>query len=278
SWCGWQPGDSIVRLWGKRINESRWSKMRTKMRQFLFKDSVFDSFKMSQERMSQYADRINEISPKVIRGYSHSLYLLAMYIRESARNLTIPACSSTAEMLFPHYREEIKSSLSARCFDQYGCGEIRNIAAECEVHDGLHVNDEHVIVEIVHKKEMASDVGELIVTDLDNYGMPFIRYKNGDIAKNIEGECSCGRELSRIGEIVGRISSSFITKTGTIVHGEFITHLLNELQISQEAGIREFQMIQNDYDKYHLNLVSKRELSKSEIYHLTCSLKQYLGP
>ena len=277
SWCGWQPGDKIVRLWGRPITESHLRKLKTNMRQLVLKDTVFDSFKMSMDHMDEYADKIDKFSPKILRGYANSLYLFAKYLKKSGRGLNIPSCSSTAEMLFPYYREEIKDSLSADCFNQYGCGEIRNIAVECEAHNGLHVNDEHVIVEVTQRITTKNDVGELVITDLDNYGMPFIRYENGDLARTIMGKCSCGRKLSRIGEIAGRVSSSFVTKTGTIVHGEFITHLLNESKIAKDMGIREFQMIQNDFDKYKLNIVSKRKLNKSETNYLTSILEKYLG-
>jgi len=277
SWCGWKPGETIVRLWGKSIINGRLYNWRDSLRQAFFNDYRFDSFKMSLDRMAYYAERINELSPKILRGYANSLYLFAKYINKSNYSLNIPACSSTAEMLFPYYRKEIKNSLYSDSFDQYACGEIHNIAVECEAHSGLHTNDEHVIIELSQQNHTDRNSGELIVTDLDNYGMPFIRYETGDIAKIIEGKCSCGRDLSRIGNIVGRVSSSFITKTGTIVHGEFITHVLNEIGLSNKVDINEFQMIQHDFEDFDLNIVSKRKLNYTEVHKLRTILENYLG-
>ena len=71
------------------------------------------------------------------------------------------------------------------------------IAAECEHRRGLHVNADHLCVELGPPAEGMNGDGprDVIVTDLHNYGMPLLRYANGDLATQGSGACSCGRGL-----------------------------------------------------------------------------------
>ncbi len=70
------------------------------------------------------------------------------------------------------------------------------IAAECEQRNGLHVNADHLLVETPRPADAASGVaGDVVITDLHNWAMPFIRYVNGDLATPSSRTCACGRGL-----------------------------------------------------------------------------------
>ncbi|MGI8552089.1 MAG: phenylacetate--CoA ligase family protein, partial [Dehalococcoidia bacterium] len=95
-----------------------------------------------------------------------------------------------------------------RLFDLYSASEITTpIAFQCRMCNGLHVNDDYVIVEVVDDSDMPvgpGETGQVLVTDLLNLAMPLIRFRIGDIATTSDGACPCGRSLSRLARIDGR--------------------------------------------------------------------------
>src|SRR2546423_8189267 len=88
-----------------------------------------------------------------------------------------------AEKLHPFQRELIERVFGAPVFETYGSREFMLIGAECDRHDGLHLTAEQLLVEVLEDDGSPTPQGEegnVVVTDLYNYGMPFIRYATGD--------------------------------------------------------------------------------------------------
>jgi phenylacetate-CoA ligase len=108
-------------------------------------------------------------------------------------------------------RERLESYLHVKAFDTYGLTEVigPGVAGECELHRGLHVNEDHFILEIINPTTLShvnpGDEGELVFTTITKEGFPLIRYRTGDIAALLGKEkCSCGRTFLRISRITGR--------------------------------------------------------------------------
>lgn len=105
-------------------------------------------------------------------------------------------------------RRRVERAFGAPVFDRYATSEVGCVAQECEAHAGLHVNAEGLIVEILVEDRPArpGELGRVVVTDLENFCMPFLRYEVGDaaIAVDERAPCPCGRSLPRIGRIEGR--------------------------------------------------------------------------
>src|SRR5262249_6225114 len=92
--------------------------------------------------------------------------------------------------------------------------------------------------------------GNVVVTDLYNYGMPFIRYRTGDRAVAGPGPCPCGRGLPLLQRVVGRRLDVLHTPDGRRVPGEFFPHLLKDF-----PAVRRFQVIQDEPDRVELRVV-----------------------
>src|SRR5262249_3664492 len=132
--------------------------------------------------------------PVLAVGYVSSLEQFAAFLR--SKNRTIPSirCVITAaEPVFPQARREIERGFQAPVVNTYGSREFMSIAGECEFHEGMHVNAENLFVE--SREPWSSEPSELLITDLHNYGMPFVRYAIGDLGKVSETPCACGRGL-----------------------------------------------------------------------------------
>jgi phenylacetate-CoA ligase len=116
-----------------------------------------------------------------------------------------------AEPWTENVRARLIDSLHIKAFDTYGLTEVGGpgVAGECEEHSGLHVNEDHFIVEIIDQNTLEpvknGEAGELVFTTITKEGFPVIRYRTGDIA-SIAGreKCRCGRTFTRISRITGR--------------------------------------------------------------------------
>ena len=103
------------------------------------------------------------------------------------------------------------------------------IASECEMHNGMHLSADNLYVEILKNNEPAGsgEMGMIVITDLHNYGMPFIRYRVGDVAVVRQDKCSCARGLPLIGDVEGRLLDVIVTPDNKIITGVFFPHLIH---------------------------------------------------
>jgi len=148
------------------------------------------------------------------------------------------------------------------------------IASECEKHQGMHISMENLIVEVIKengKPAKPGETGQIVITDLHNYGMPFIRYKNDDIVK-VGTKCSCGRGLEVIKEVEGRELDVIKLPNGKILSGVFFPHLLKDFE-----EVEKFQFIQHDYDKFTLKLVLDSKFTHPRLNEIKSIITQFVG-
>jgi phenylacetate-CoA ligase len=116
-----------------------------------------------------------------------------------------------AEPWTKEMRKKIENSMNICAFNNYGLAEMGGpgVAIECPARDGLHVWEDHFVVEVVDPKtgEAADveEVGELTLTPLNREAMPLLRYRTGDMTRILDGPCDCGRAHTRIDFFTGRI-------------------------------------------------------------------------
>ena len=107
-------------------------------------------------------------------------------------------------------RRQLEERLHIVSTDTYGPTEVMGpgVAGECHVHDGLHINEDHFIVEIIDPKTLdavpAGGEGELVLTTISKEGFPLIRYRTGDITHVNPTPCSCGRTFARMATVLAR--------------------------------------------------------------------------
>ena len=97
---------------------------------------------------------------------------------------------------------------------------------EC-AHAALHVNAADVLVEV--DAPDPDGIGDLLITQLNNFVFPFIRYRIGDLAALRECACACGRRLPRLSDLRGRSTDFISTPDGRLIHGEWFTHLFYDV-------------------------------------------------
>ena len=161
----------------------------------------------------------------------------ALHIAQAAREAGIEELSLTlglfgAEPWTGGMRERLESELGLTALNFYGLSEIvgPGVAAECpETRDGLHVQEDHFLVEVVdpHTGARVPDgtEGELVFTTLTKEALPLLRYRTGDIASVTREPCACGRPFARMSAVRGRRDDMLIVR-GINVYPSQIEHLL----------------------------------------------------
>lgn len=278
-WMNINYYDSVTTLWGAPtvLFKHPGALIYAKLKHSIQNNINFNSFELTDEKMRLIHASLLKNKPVLFKGYLSSLLDFAKYIE--ANNFQVPklkAISTTTETLFQHNRIYLERVFKAPIFDQYGCGEVSAISYECSKHNGLHINQEHVVCEVLDDYSMSivEKTGRVIVTDLDNYVMPFIRYENGDLAKLSSSSCSCGVNQPLMLSIEGRSSETIILNNGNKVHGVFITDILYELEIMSNT-VRKFQVNQSIPGEIVLRLECKMKLKKEKKRILIDTLSRF---
>jgi phenylacetate-CoA ligase len=239
-------------------------------------NTVFlNSFRMTEDDMGRYLTIINSYKPDLIRGYAGSLYELCRYAKKRGIKMHTPkAVVSTAETLMDKMREEIEDAFGTKVYDFYGSRETNNLAGECK--EGLlHIFVFHNYIEVLDSYDRPVKEGEegrIIVTNLHNYSMPFIRYEIGDMAILGPKKCKCGSLLPTLKKITGRITDHFVKKDGTVIHGEYFTHLFYF-----KDWVKAFQVVQEDYQKIRILVVLKNKVNEHEKKDIENKVKLVMG-
>jgi phenylacetate-CoA ligase len=252
-WAGWEPGALIGALWGTPpIPSTPKEKLRN-----LLHDRIFylDTMRLDAATMGEFATQVRRRRPPMLFGHAHSLFIFARFLRDSG--LQVPhmrGIISTSMMLIESERRVIEQVFGCPVTNRYGCEEVGLIASECEVHQGMHLNSEHVFVEFVLDDgtwAAPGQEGRIVVTDLINHGMPLIRYAVGDLGVPAGRACRCGRGLPLMEALTGRSADFLRRRDGSMVAGISLV----EKTLTAIEGIEQLQIIQNRLDEFVLNVV-----------------------
>jgi phenylacetate-CoA ligase len=269
-------GRRTLFLWGGAVGEpTRAHRLKDRLYNAAFARSVLNSFHMSEANLAEYADAIDRYRPEIIVGYVGPLVRLAQWLIASGRKIRQPhAIIGAAEALHEFQRKIIEQAFGCPAFNTYGCREFMLIAAECEYHRGLHVNADHLVVELRQPAGSVADVqsGEVVITDLFNYGMPFVRYANGDRATASSEHCACGRGLPMLAQVDGRVLDTIRTPDGHVLPGEFFPHMLKDVN-----GLQRFQLVQRQLDRLDLSIVRGAGFDDASLAYIRREVGKVLG-
>jgi phenylacetate-CoA ligase len=252
-WTGWKMGEPRGAVWG---NPELPKDIKVKLKKWLLTPTIcLDTMSITEESVKQFAKEWKKTKPTLLFGHAHSIYLLALYVRDlNITSIQPRSIISTSMMLLPRERRIIENVFQVKITDRYGCEEVSLIASECEKHEGMHLNIEHIFIEFLNDDGTSSASGEpgkIIVTDLMNMAMPFIRYQVEDVGVPTNRKCSCGRGLPLMERVSGRIADFLIKGDGTRVAG--ISLIENTL--TRIPGIEQMQIIQESIEVIRIKLI-----------------------
>jgi len=277
SGIGKDIGSKEINLWGRPDNTT-WAKLIRFIKGFLYNTEFWNVYLFKDK---DYSDIISKImkNPKIhLRGFTQAVFMLACKLRENNISINVEAVSVTAEKLLNAQREVIERYLTKNLYDQYGCGEVNSIAFECNHHNGLHHAFEHSVLEIVNDDNtVAMNKGAVVITNLDNYAMPLIRYRNGDLIKLSDKICDCGRSGNLIQSIDGRLYDFLVGANGVKVHSAFLDHILVDSNLLERYKVREMRIIQTEVEVLVLQYVSELEIPEVSFKSFEHEIIEHLG-
>lgn len=277
-WTGYRFGDRQARLWHQTIGMSWRQVIRERIDAWLSRRLFIPAYEMSDKNLPQSMRKLKKFRPMLIDGYAESFNFLAHYLKQHGLEGVKPkGIISSAQALPDQSRAVIETAFGCGVFDKYGSREFSGIAYESDGHDGHLVVAENYIVEVLKDGRPArpGELGEIVITDLNNRCMPLIRYRVGDLAIAMDDKVlsPCGRGLPRIGRIEGRAQAIIMGANGNYLPGTFFMHYFKDF----DYAVRQFQIIQEHLGRITLKIVKADRFNSQLFAEILEGLRRYVG-
>ena len=232
-------------------------------------------------KLSEQLEWLHREKPDYLISFPSNLSALSQYAQlnglklPQVRQMRVVGETLTAEM-----RKFLADSWNTSVVDMYTCEEVGYLAAQCPQAEHFHVQSENVILEIVDDHGRPCPVGvtgRVLITSLNNFATPLIRYELGDYAE-FGPPCACGRGLPVIKQIHGRKRNRLIMPDGENRYSLF-PYLGEHGQIASVTGVKvkQFQCVQHTIQRVEIKLVTERELTLEEQSRVTQLMQGHLG-
>ncbi len=258
-WLDVDIGDKMALLWGSAFDEDRSRKIKNVLKRYFSNTMLLSAYRMDEDSVHDYARRLQRFGPDMMLGYPSALaHFSASLIEAGIDGIRPRPVVLSGETFYDWQREVIEKAFHIKAYNHYGCREFGAIARECKLRDGLHICAERVLLEELPVTDSTSGdtFTELLVTDLDSFGMPFIRYAIEDMGTITWEKCSCGLGLPRLETTIGRTFDVVRAPNGNFLGGTFWTILLRKKQ-----GIERWQVIQEKLDEITIAFIPTDDFS-----------------
>ena len=273
-WIGWNVGDRAMRLWGSLDPLTPKRKLYRLGSKLCINEARRNVHRMEKPVMREIEDCLRKFRPKILIGYTNAIYAFAKYLLDENRPCHgLLGIVPTAEMLFPHQRQSMEQAFGCRVFNRYASQEINQFAGECQ-NGNLHLNICYVYFEFLGKNGPVEkgNPGSVIVTDLTNYAMPFLRYQIGDIAVPDSETCPCGRNLPLIRDVKGRLSDVIVTPEQGYIFADDIAEIFYPM-----TEIKQFQVIQQSLHNLTVKVVKKEGVGPEIDHFVQNQIQEAVG-
>lgn len=250
-WANYELGDKLIQT---GINPKRLGLK--KYKDFFFRTKYVQAFSHNEADIKNVLKGIKDDEDYVLAGYASSLYVMAKIAQENNIKVKFKSAISWGDKLFDYYKKTIRDTFGCKTYETYGSGEGFMIGAQKDL-DYMYLMATNVFVEIVDddgNEVEDGEIGNVIVTNLNGYAMPLIRYKIGDLGiKMARNNYPTHRELQLpvIQKIIGRDTDIVKTPSGNFLVVHSFTGIFEHI-----PEIKQFCVIQ-------------KELSGIEIQYIT---------
>jgi phenylacetate-CoA ligase len=222
------------------------------------------------------AEALTAFRPNILLIYPGSLAALTDHCRAAGTRLRdLRHIRTVGETLTPRVRGDAEDFFGASIEDAYSSQELGYIALQCPTSGLYHAMAESHIVEVLDERGEAcreGEIGRVVVTDLDNFATPLVRYDIGDLAE-VGGPCPCGRGLyPTLRRIVGRERNLILMPDGSR-HWPHVGYK----RFRDIAPISQYQFIQVARETIEVRLVTERPIAAEEEDALRAIMRASLG-
>jgi len=205
------------------------------------------------EPIERKIEIIEHERPALLQGYPSVLLDIVSYLpQQRLRQLPARFVVSCGEVLDSHARRLLEEAFQLPLINHYGTMEFGYMAWQCPEFEGLHLNEDMFVFEILRNGEPVDEgeEGEVVVTSLHQYAAPFIRYRLGDRARLLGRRCSCGRGLASIEILIGRTTDRIIRRDGSEANPHLFHLLYHEVR-----DLFQYQIIQRSTGHFRVRFV-----------------------
>jgi phenylacetate-CoA ligase len=236
---------------------------------------AFDPYDTSKARMEEFYRRFRAFQPRIVKCFPNSLVVFARFLKDRGYDPgCIDAVSCTGENLYDHQRQLFEEVFRCPVFEKYGTFEHGVISCECSQHNGQHIFTDGVYVELLDggRPVGPGEVGDIVVTDLFNYGMPFIRYRIGDKGVMSDRQCPCGSKLPLLENLLGRDRDLLLAGNGDLKPGYLFVEIFNKNHIPGK-----FQVIQRRPQRVEVKVVPEERFGEEHVKVIHENFAKLLG-
>jgi len=278
-WTGYRFGDKQVRLWHKYLGMKPLEIVRELLDAWITRRKFIPAYEIKEDNLEKYVHSIMDYKPVLLDGYAESFNFLARYLKYHTYSGHKPtAIMSSAQSMPEESRKIIEEVFGCAVYDKYGSREFGGgVAYQCKERKGYHIVAECNIVEIIKDGRPAEvgEVGELVITELNNFALPLVRYNIGDLAIKMDPNkvCECGRGLPLIGEIQGRVQSIVIGTKKQFIPGTFF----NRVFFKHDLAIRQYQVVQEELGKLTIKVIKGNLFTDAVLKNIVMDIETHMG-
>jgi phenylacetate-CoA ligase len=249
-WAGFRLG---TRYFQRGITPER--RFVKRVKDILLRTTYVSAYQLDEGDARRWLHYLRKNPHRHMGGYASSLYVFAQLARDlGIEDIRFASVISWGDKLFPHYRTSIERQFHCKVFDTYGCTEGLMMAGQCE-QGAYHIMTPHVCLELLDDEDRPvppGRMGRVVVTRLDNFSMPLIRYALGDLAEAADSatRCTCGRQFPILARVIGRETDVVKTPSGKQMIVHFFTGIMEHFH-----EIRQFRVIQRSPERIEMEYV-----------------------
>jgi phenylacetate-CoA ligase len=239
---------------------------------------VIPSGKGQSERQIKLMQYYKSTFMSGVASYALRLGQVAQEIGVDPKKLEVRNGLFGAEMFTPGLKKRIVETWDMDVHDIYGLTEMcgPGVSTDCDQHDGLHLWEDHFLIEIIDPKTLEpiglEEEGEVVLTTLTKEGMPLLRYRTRDIAKLYDQEvCECGRTHIKHSTIKGRSDDMIIIRGTNIFPGQIESVLMKNHDVG--SNWRMVLSTKRDVDMLTVEVETKKQLSIVDVENLAKKLQ-----
>ncbi len=270
-WYGYRIGNPIIQT---GISPNRG--VLKSLKDYFFKTIYVNAFVHTEEQIITILKRVKTNKRYTLAGYASSLNVIAEIAEKYEFKIQFISVISLGDKLFAHYRKNIERTFNCKVYDTYGSAEGFLIGAEYDL-DYMYILSPQTYIEILDDENNPvpdGTMGNIVVTRLDGYAMPLIRYKIGDLGILLpENKYPKQRKFQYplLQQIVGRDTDIVKTRKGKILVVHSFTGVFEYV-----SEIKQFKIIQNTLDGIHIEYIKSEGFTNSILKDVKTKLQFYI--
>lgn len=276
-WAGFEMGEKFAQVSGLHLDRPMLQSVKGKIEGKIKRRIAMDAYQMSEQTIERFVQKMKKAKPKFLYGNATSVANLAKYIHDKGiEGFHFKSVFIDSMSLFEHEVIMIERVFGCKVWWNYHNRENGTFASECSEHNGYHLFAQNFVFEFIKegKKVAPGETGSIVITDLTNYAMPFIRYEVGDLGIPSDDICPCGRGLPLMKKLLGRTMEILVSATGEYIIAPFFGRLEH---IFGARDIKQYQIVQETPTRIVVRIIPGKTYTSEDTSTVRKAMRSIMG-